>query len=142
MKYWKYLKYILRHKYFVFIECYKEGIIWRGLTHDLSKFFPSEFFPYYNHFYGKDSRRKFEVAWLKHKHRNDHHWQYWVNTDYYYCFKMPNKARREMICDWKAMSKSKSCMSTYDYWLKNKDKIRMHPETKKLVEKQLKRDYK
>ena len=52
-KYFKYFHYIIRHKWFVFLECYKEGIIWRGITHDLSKFLPSEFFPYANHFYGE-----------------------------------------------------------------------------------------
>lgn len=89
MKYWKYLKYIVKHKYYVMIECFKMGIYWRGLTHDMSKFLPSEFFPYANYFYGNYPKLKeqveyeFTVAWLKHQKRNPHHWQYWllINDD-------------------------------------------------------------
>jgi len=40
MRYLKYLKYLLRHKWFVMLECFKEGLFWLGLTHDLSKFSP------------------------------------------------------------------------------------------------------
>jgi len=55
MKYLKYLKYILKHKWYVMIECFKNGLIWRGLMHDLSKFLPSEFIPYANFFYGNNN---------------------------------------------------------------------------------------
>ena len=48
MKHLKYLCYVLRHKWYVFIECCKLGIPVRGLVHDLSKFRPSEWFPYAN----------------------------------------------------------------------------------------------
>ena len=50
--YWKYLKAVLKHKWFVFIECRKLGIPWLGVIHDLSKFLPSEFIPYARYFYG------------------------------------------------------------------------------------------
>jgi hypothetical protein len=33
------------------IECFNQGLIWRGLMHDLSKFLPDEFLPYANFFY-------------------------------------------------------------------------------------------
>jgi len=52
MKYIQYLSYVLRHRWFVFLECYKVGLVWQGIIHDLSKFLPSEFFPYANYFYG------------------------------------------------------------------------------------------
>lgn len=51
MKNIKYLKYLLCHKWYVMIECFREGLIWQGLMHDLSKFLPSEFIPYANFFY-------------------------------------------------------------------------------------------
>lgn len=51
-KYFKYFNYVLRHRWYVFLECVKLGIIWRGIIHDLSKFLPSEFIPYANYFYG------------------------------------------------------------------------------------------
>jgi hypothetical protein len=88
------------------VECFKVGLYWRGLAHDLSKFLPSEYIPYMNHFYGKDSHHKdgnhmpkgikkgrdetgyynptdtgdkaFDFAWLLHQKRNRHHWQWWV----------------------------------------------------------------
>jgi hypothetical protein len=40
----KYLNYLLRHKWYVGIECFKKGLIWRGLVHDLSKFLQANFF--------------------------------------------------------------------------------------------------
>ena len=57
MKYLKYLNYLIRHKWFVLIECYKVGIIWRGIIHDLSKLRPSEFFFYADHFYGTQKEK-------------------------------------------------------------------------------------
>ena len=39
----KHLKTILTHKYYVFLEFRKYGLYWRGLTHDLSKFWLTEF---------------------------------------------------------------------------------------------------
>lgn len=51
--YLKYLKSLLLHKWFVFLECRKLGIWWLGIIHDWSKFLPSEFIPYARYFYGK-----------------------------------------------------------------------------------------
>lgn len=53
IKYLKYLRYLLRHKWYVGIECFKRGLYWRGIIHDMSKFRPAEFIPYTNFFYGK-----------------------------------------------------------------------------------------
>lgn len=49
-KVFRYLKYILRHKYFVMVECFKRDLYWQGITHDLSKFSLQEFVPYMNSF--------------------------------------------------------------------------------------------
>jgi len=99
MKHFKYLSYVLRHKWFVFVECCKVGIIWRGMMHDLSKFLPSEWIPYTRYFYGsypdwskmasgekehyfgltkEGIERDFDFAWLLHQKRNKHHWQWWL----------------------------------------------------------------
>lgn len=100
-KHWQYLKYVLRHKWFVFLACLEYGLIWRGIKHDWTKFLPSEWFPYVNYFYGekqsspnkwefrdgKLARAKevpnpvqdaFDRAWLFHQKRNSHHWQFWL----------------------------------------------------------------
>lgn len=80
----KYLWQVLRHKWFVFLESCKLGIPWLGLIHDLSKFRPSEFFPYAHYFSGGKFPNDgphgidFDYAWLNHQKRNKHHWQYWV----------------------------------------------------------------
>lgn len=58
MKYIKYLSYVLRHKWFVLLQCLSNGQFWLGIIHDWSKFLPSEFFPYARHFYGKKSAEK------------------------------------------------------------------------------------
>lgn len=53
-KHLRYLKYLIRHRWYVFLECCKLGIPWRGIVHNLSKFLPSEWFPYVERFYGND----------------------------------------------------------------------------------------
>lgn len=80
---------MLRHKWFVFLACQKAGLIGRGLVHDLSKFTPSEWFPYVEYFYGEHAGKRqkpwyvqdaFDRAWLLHQNRNPHHWQYWTEV--------------------------------------------------------------
>lgn len=50
---WQYLKYVVRHKWFVLIAGLQTGApLWRLLIHDWSKFLPSEWIPYARYFYG------------------------------------------------------------------------------------------
>lgn len=143
MIYWKYLKYLLKHKYFVAKECFKRGLWLQGFTHDLSKFLPSEFIPYAYAFYGTDEEKKaynskYILAWLKHQKRNPHHWQYWLlNNDLeqpeIIC--MPDKYILEMYCDWVGAGLAISGRNDVVEWYsKIKDKIILHPEAKKRVE--------
>lgn len=53
-----YLKYVLRHKWFVFRECQRVGITWRGIVHDMSKFSRAEWEPYVCVFYNPDGSRR------------------------------------------------------------------------------------
>jgi len=104
MKYWKYLFYVIRHKWFVLVAGLKinrmviDKIPLRRLfLHDISKLLPSEFFPYAEHFYGNKNQGikhgrdssgyykptdtgddAFDFAWLLHQKRNPHHWQWWL----------------------------------------------------------------
>ena len=87
MRYWKNLVYILQHKWYVLVECWKEGLYWQGLMHDLSKFAPMEFVAYANRFYHEKDlspeqvlhdEEAFQYAWLHHQHHSKHHWSYWV----------------------------------------------------------------
>lgn len=139
-KYVKYFWYVMRHKWYVMIECFKYGIYWRGIIHDFSKFRPSEFFPYANHFFGDGIKDKselspFNFAWMLHQKRNDHHWQWWclmLNADESsWVFSMSRSALLEMVADWKGAQKAihgkVDLMKWYDA---HKDLMAFAPETK------------
>ena len=81
------LKTVVVHRHKVLVHCCKAGIIKRGLLHDLSKFSPTEFCQGVKHYQGNRSPNEmereiygFSKAWLHHKGRNRHHFEYW--TDY------------------------------------------------------------
>ncbi len=157
MKHLRYLKYVLRHKWFVMLACFKEGLYWRGIVHDWHKFLPDEFFPYAENFYGKGASGiktgrdstgyydptkrgdEFLVAWFRHQKRADHHWQYWTMPadgpgDRLRVFQMPDKCRREMICDWIGAGRAQRTPGVPDWWKKNGDKLILHAETRWWVE--------
>ena len=145
--------YLLRHKWFVTIECFRHGLIWRGLVHDLSKFRPSEWFPYAGYFYAPDGKPRegvrvnsagyykptdigdaaFELGVLAHRHRNKHHWQWWVQLEdngWTKVLQMPIKYVEEMICDWMGAERAQGFGRDIRPWYeKNKDKMKMHPVT-------------
>ena len=43
MKFWKHFITVTRHRLLVCQGCFKVGLYWQGLTHDLSKYSPTEF---------------------------------------------------------------------------------------------------
>ncbi|HEZ7986709.1 MAG TPA: DUF5662 family protein [Ruminococcus sp.] len=107
---------VLRHRHKVMEHCFKAGIICRGLLHDLSKFCPTEFIPGILYFQGNRSPNEkereisgYSKAWMHHKGRNRHHFEYW--TDYNTVTKriepvrMPDIYIYEMFCDRVAASK-------------------------------------
>jgi len=143
-KHWRYLKYILRHKWYVMLECFRLGLYWRGIIHDLSKFLPSEWFPYVDYFYSDKEKtikiqHDFDVAWLKHQKRNPHHWQYWIlhedngTTKY---LLIPVQYFAEMIADWRGMSRTfgKSREEAWNFYQKYREQIKLHPDTRRVVE--------
>lgn len=95
----RYFWYVLRHKYFVAIECLRFGLSLKtALLHDWDKLLPAEWFPYVHRFYGKkdnsaaqDKINYKNALWL-HLRRNKHHWQYWLMIDvpFYHAIK-PNE---------------------------------------------------
>lgn len=149
MKTLRYLKYIVKHKWFVFrAGLLTKAPLWRLMIHDWSKFLPSEFKPYREHFYGEQDKNsfrylanktKFERAWLAHLHRNKHHWQYWLlrnDTDGVKKLVMPEGYMREMVADWfgagRAITGKWDCPNWYR---RNALAIELHPTTRKQVEK-------
>lgn len=108
MKLLKHLKLVMKHKWVVFRLCCKIGIPWRGFMHDWSKFSPIEFFESVKYYDGHKSpikvckeERGYSNAWLHHKGRNKHHYEYWVDLSLpeEKAIIMPYKYAAEMICD-------------------------------------------
>jgi hypothetical protein len=153
MKYFKrYARSLLRHKWFVFLECCKVGLFWQGIMHDVSKFLPDEFIPYSNFdFNAKRDRtgyykptdtgdKEFDFAWLLHQKRNKHHWQWWIlpeDNGGIKILEIPLRYRLEMLCDWKGAGKAYGTPNTKEWWDKNKDKMTLHPNTRKWIEEQI-----
>ena len=163
MMYLKFLWSLLRHKYFVFIECCRLGIPWLGVIHDWSKFLPSEFIPYARYFYGNYPARAdihgdmrnilpdrytaegvhaaFDVAWLHHQKRNRHHWQYWLlqydQGEKPVALPMPDHYRLEMLADWSGAGRAYGNPDTARWYNENRECIILHPETRKWVELEL-----
>ena len=101
---------ITRHRHKVMYHCLRCGILWQGMRHDLSKYSPTEFLPGARFYLGDRSptegeRREYgySKAWMHHKGRNKHHFEYW--TDYnpktrrMEAVEMPLKYVKEMFCD-------------------------------------------
>jgi len=144
-RYVAHLKRELRHKWYVFVECWKAGIPWRGLTHDLSKFTPIEFGPYARHYYttegrqlprGREGKREYLYAVLHHYNNNKHHPDYWILGDG--PMPIPSPHREEMLCDWLGYTATNG-VPAKDYYihLKREGQVHLHPETQEWVEEQL-----
>ena len=80
------LRTITKHRHMVIKHCKKAGILWQGLRHDLSKYSPTEFIPGVKYYTGTKSPNEgeridkgYSVAWLHHKGRNKHHFEYWMD---------------------------------------------------------------
>ena len=134
----------MHHRRLVRKHCFRVGLYWQGLTHDLSKFSPAEFFPGVKYYQGTRSPQArerelfgYSAAWLHHKGRNKHHFEYWrdVNkTGVNAPVKMPAKYFGEMICARVAASriylgKNYTQRSALEYFERRTDVGYMHPET-------------
>lgn len=145
MRHWNYLRYVLRHKWFVFVVSVRIGApLWLALIHDASKFRPSEWLPYARTFYAPDGSNQyketpaFAQAWNDHQKRNGHHWQRWLITwdrGTTEPLPMPRRYVLEMVADWmgagRAITGKWEAREWYD---KNKATIQLHPETRQMVE--------
>lgn len=107
-KFLSHLKTVRTHRKWVRYYCFKSKLYWQGLTHDLSKYNPIEFFESVKYYQGNRSpidackeEKGYSNAWLHHRGRNKHHREYWV--DYFdngtACLPVPKKYAKEMICD-------------------------------------------
>lgn len=134
-KHWLYLKYLVRHKWFVFIAGLgTKAPLWRLVIHDWSKFLPKEWFPYVNYFYGENAdENEFDRAWLHHQHLNPHHWQHWVlreDSGNIKVLDMPEHFIREMVADWMGAGRAiTGKWEAAEWFKKNEEKIQLSPKT-------------
>ena len=104
---WGHLKTITKHKWVVFKLSIKAGIPIRGLLHDLSKYSITEFAESVKYYQGGKrspipvarNEKGYSAAWLHHKGRNKHHFEYWYDADAEKLPIIPIKYSLEMICD-------------------------------------------
>ena len=144
---------IMHHKKLVMENAVRCGIPLQGIVHDLSKFSPTEFLPGMLYFQGTRSPNErerelfgYSSAWLHHKGRNRHHFEYWndVNmaTKRYEPVEMPLPYLKEMFCDRVAASKNYkgdayTDASPLEYYQSGRAKEKMHPHTAYVLEKWL-----
>jgi len=150
MHIWGHLKTITKHRTLVMKQCFQVGLIRQGLTHDLSKFSPTEFWPGAKYYQGTKSpnvaereAKGYSLAWMHHKGRNRHHFEYWTDlqpgTRHYVPVPMPTKYLVEMFMDRIAACKTYhgkdyTSADPMDYLMRAHDTPLMHPETmEKLV---------
>ena len=145
---------ITTHKLTVMDLCLRIGLIRQGILHDLSKYSPEEFATGIRYYQGvrspnaAEKREKgYSGAWLHHKGRNKHHYEYWIDVDpeQDYTFqgvKMPLNYVLEMVCDRIAASKvyngeGYTDATPWEYYQARAEAPRIHPETRALLEKLL-----
>ncbi len=149
-KFFGHLNTIMKHRRKVIYHCYKVGILHRGLLHDLSKYAPTEFFEGVRYFTGTKSPNEgeravkgYSEAWMHHKGRNRHHFEYWTDynpeTKMVAPVKMPIIFVKEMFCDRVAASKVYQGKNYTDahpvsYFEPGKSRRKIHPETSDLLE--------
>ena len=152
---WQHFRTITSHRLKVMRYCFRIGLYWQGLTHDLSKYSHTEFSRGRKYWQGTRSPNNAEredtgvsLSWLHHKGRNKHHFEYWID----YGIKcdtiikgvpMPRKYVAEMIMD--RISASRTYLgdqytnrAPYEYYMKGKDQLWfVHEQTKAQLEQLL-----
>lgn len=153
MKAWKHFCTVTKHRWLVRRHCFRVGLYWQGLVHDLSKYSPAEFrtgAKYYQGVRSPNSRERelfgYSTAWMHHKGRNRHHFEYWTDLDLktrtYRPVPMPDRFFVEMVMDRIAACKTYHGAAYTDadaleYLVtsaEGRDREMMHPETmRKLI---------
>lgn len=149
--FFKHLKTVNTHRFWVWHYARLAGIGLRGFFHDISKYSYTEFSESMHYFTGTYSpidkckkEKGYSLAWLHHRSHNKHHREYW--TDNYdlgtTCVKIPFVYCLEMICDFLAAGKTYSLnagkdfsiQSELDWWNAQLEHgIKMHPESLHLI---------
>lgn len=147
-RFWGHLRTVRKHRKMVRKLCFKCGLYWQGLTHDLSKYSHTEFWNGVKYFTGTASphvgERKvkgYSDAWLHHHNRNKHHAEYWVDIvdGKSTPINMPFKYLAEMICDRVAASMiylgdKYTDAAPLDYYLAHMDENQFDEATRATLE--------
>ena len=147
MKAWQHFNTITYHKWLVLKGCFRVGLYWQGITHDLSKYSPTEFREGAKYYQGTRSPntaeredKGYSEAWMHHKGRNRHHYEYWTDisreTRNYESVEMPRKYLVEMVMDRRAACIVYQGTAYHDgaalaYFERSVERERMHPNTKR-----------
>ena len=155
MKAIEHLKTINKHRKLVREGCFAVGLYKQGLMHDLSKYTPTEFLVGAKYFQGTRSPNNAEredkgysSAWLHHKGRNKHHYEYWIDYSIHSAPKgmhgmmpspMPIRYIVEMLMDRIAACKvyngdAYTESSPLEYYNKGMEPAPLHPKTKAFLE--------
>ena len=109
--------------------------------HDESKRNPEEYNPTDAFLFGPEDvnkRENYRRAQLAHRHKNPHHWEFWIlhtsstppmilDMEYPYII--------EMICDWWAFSwEEGDLFAIFDWYAEHKHNIKLSKKTKRTVE--------
>lgn len=151
MKALKHFITITKHKILVMKGCFRLGLYKQGLLHDMSKYLPTEFLVGCKYFQGVRSPNNAErevkgysEAWLHHKGRNKHHFEFWVDYSLdgrgMVPVEMPVRYVAEMFVDRVSASKvylkdKYNQKEPLKYFQKGKGHYGMHENTSKLLEK-------
>ena len=146
-KAWHHFWTVNRHRWLVCQGCFKVGLYWQGLTHDLSKYSPTEFRIGAKYYQGTRSPNAAErdlfgysTAWMHHKGRNRHHYEYWTDmnpvTKQYESVPMPRKYLVEMVMDRRAAckvyeGKNYTDGSALRYFEKSRERLLMNEITRR-----------
>ena len=146
MKAWLHFKTITKHRLLVMEGCFRVGLYWQGLVHDLSKYSPTEFLSGAKFYQGNRSPntaerevKGYSEAWMHHKGRNRHHYEYWTDiskeTRQYESLPIPRKYLVEMVMDRRAacmtyQGKDYTDGAALAYFRKSMERNRMHPQTR------------
>ncbi len=132
--------------------CFKIGLYKQGLLHDMSKYSPSEFLVGIHYFQGHRSpnnaereEKGYSSAWLHHKGRNKHHYEYWFDYTTHgekagICpVPMPRKYVAEMFMDRVAACKVYDNVRYKDdsplyYYMSGKNLPLLHEQTQESLE--------
>lgn len=148
MKLFSHLKTITKHRNRVMILCFRCHLYKQGLIHDLSKYSFIELSTGAKYYQGYRSplaaekeEKGYSKAWLHHKGRNPHHWEYWIDfsKNGIFAAPMPYNYVVEMLCDRIAASETYlkekyTDTSPLAYYNNEKHIILLHPKTREEIE--------